>query len=150
MDKFNEMFWMKIALEQAKKAYEEDEVPVGAVIVKDNKIIAKAHNQTEYYKNSLMHAEMLAIKEAIKKLGKWLYGCSLYATLEPCIMCAGAIILSRLDKVVFAVKDPKAGACGTLYNIVQDKRLNHQVEIKSGVLEELSKELLTEFFKKKR
>ena len=148
--KFSDEFWMKIALEEAKNAYEANEVPVGAIIVKDNQIIAKAHNQTEYYQNSLMHAEMLAIKQAIKKLGKWLYNCSLYVTLEPCVMCAGAIVLSRLYKVVFATKDPKAGACGTLYNITQDKRLNHQVEIKSDVLKELSKELLTEFFNEKR
>ena len=142
---------MEKALELARQAGEKGEVPVGAVLVKDNRCIAAAHNLREESGNPIEHAEMLVVQEASQKLGNWrLTGTTLYVTLEPCPMCAGAIVLARIPKVVYATADPKAGAAGTLYNILQDKRLNHQVELVRGVCAEESSALLKSFFKSRR
>lgn len=147
----SDILWMEKALELARQADKKGEVPVGAVLVKDNKCVAAAHNLREQSGNPIAHAEMLAIQEASKKIGNWrLTGTTLYVTLEPCPMCAGAIVLSRISKVIYATADPKAGAAGTIYNILQDKRLNHQVELVRGVCAEESRILLKSFFKNRR
>ncbi len=142
---------MNIALQQARKAALEDEVPVGAVIVQNGKIIAKGHNKKNARQNTLWHAEMVVLDKAQKKLNTWhLEDCELYVTLEPCPMCAGACINSRLKRVVFGAYDKKAGCCGTLYNLVQDKRFNHRLEVLGGVLEKDCANVLSEYFKTKR
>ena len=147
----SDVFWMEKALELAQQAGEMGQVPVGAILVKNSHCIAATHNQREQSGNPIAHAEMLAIQEASQKLGNWrLTDTVLYVTLEPCPMCAGAIVLARIPKVVYAAYDPKAGAAGTLYNIVQDPRLNHQVELISGVCAEQSSILLKSFFKNRR
>jgi len=139
------------ALEEAGKAYDEGEVPVGAVVVWENRIIGRGHNQTEALQDPTAHAEILAITAAASFLSSWrLEGVSLYVTLEPCPMCAGAIVNSRIPTLVFGAFDPKRGACGSLYNIVQDERLNHRVQLISGVLAEESSDLLRQFFKELR
>ncbi|NSL52326.1 tRNA adenosine(34) deaminase TadA [Calidifontibacillus erzurumensis] len=151
MTEFDDQYYMKIAIEEANKAESIGEVPIGAVIVKDGTIIARAHNLRESEQRAIAHAELLAIDEACKKLGTWrLTGTTLYVTLEPCPMCAGAIVLSRVDRVVFGAFDPKGGCVGTLMNLVQDDRFNHIAEVKSGVLEEECSFLLSNFFKKLR
>ncbi len=138
---------MKQALREAEKAYEQDEVPVGAVIVQKGKIIGRGYNQIERLNDPTAHAEMIAITAATNHLrSRRLEECTLYVTLEPCPMCAGAIVQSRIPTLVFASFDPKAGACGTLYNIVHDKRLNHTVHVVSGVCDRESEELLKGFF----
>ncbi|MDP1852921.1 MAG: tRNA adenosine(34) deaminase TadA [Candidatus Omnitrophota bacterium] len=142
---------MSEAIKEAIKASEEDEVPVGCVIVRDGKIIARAHNQVERLKDPTAHAEMIAITSAANFLGsKWLSEASLYVTIEPCSMCAGALVLSRIKEVVYGAPDPKAGACGSIINIANDKKLNHRIKVKSGILEDKCGSLLSEFFKKKR
>lgn len=147
----SDVLWMEKALELARQASEKGEVPVGAVLVKDDTCIAAAHNLRELSGNPIAHAEMLVIQEAAQKVGNWrLTGTTLYVTLEPCPMCAGAIVLARIPKVVYAADDPKAGAAGTLYNILQDERLNHQVELVSGICAEESSTLLKSFFKNRR
>jgi tRNA(adenine34) deaminase len=139
--------WMKQALREAQRAYEQDEVPVGAVVVHEGKIIGRGHNQMERLQDPTAHAEMIAITAATNHLqSRRLDECILYVTLEPCPMCAGAIVLSRIPTLVFATFDPKAGACGTLYNIVHDKRLNHSVHVISGVCDRESEEYLKGFF----
>ena len=139
--------WMKQALREAERAYEQDEVPVGAVVVHKGKVIGRGYNQIERLQDPTAHAEMIAITAATNNLqSRRLEGCILYVTLEPCPMCAGAIVLSRIPTLVFATFDPKAGACGTLYNIVHDKRLNHSVHIISGVCDRESEEYLKGFF----
>ncbi len=144
-------YYMKAAIDQAFVAEEHDEVPIGAVIVYEGKIIGRAHNQREMLGDPTAHAEMIAITQAAEYVGNWrLNGCTIYVTLEPCPMCAGAIVLARMDRLVYGCADPKAGACGTLYNIVQDERLNHGVEITTGVLSQQCGGLLSEFFRKKR
>ncbi len=143
--------WMNAALRQAEKAFEADEVPVGAVVVQNNNIIGTGYNQVERLNDSTAHAEIIALTAAMNTIGsKWLPECCLYVTLEPCSMCAGAIVLARLDQLVFAANDPKSGACGSLYNIVQDPRLNHRVKMISGIMEDRSSAMLKEFFSKKR
>ncbi len=143
--------YMRIALNEAKKAYRDDEVPIGAVVVKDGMVISKAHNLREKKQSSTAHAEVLAIEKACKKLGSWrLDGCVLYVTLEPCTMCIGASILARVDGVVYGAKDPKGGSLGSLYDISLIKGLNHYPWIVSGVCEEKSASLLKEFFRNKR
>jgi tRNA(adenine34) deaminase len=140
--------FMRLAIDQAKKAAELGEVPIGAVIVMDNVVIASAYNLREQEQRSVAHAELLAIDEACKKLGTWrLTNATLYVTLEPCPMCAGAIMLSRIDRAVFGAYDPKGGCAGTLMNLLQEDRFNHQSEVISGVLEKECGELLTSFFK---
>lgn len=144
--------FMRQALKEAQKAFDEDEVPVGVVIVKDGKVIAKAHNTREKAQDALNHSELLAIRKACKKLQSWrLIDCDIYVTLEPCYMCAGAIVNARINRVVFGAFDKKAGCCGTLYNIVQDKRFNHRVkEVKGGVLENECAQIISHFFSQKR
>jgi tRNA(adenine34) deaminase len=143
--------WMRHALAEAQLALEKDEVPIGAVVVHEDKIIGRGHNQVESLNDPTAHAEIIAIGAACNFLNSWrLTDTHLYVTVEPCTMCAGAIVLSRIDRLIFGAKDPKAGACGSLYNIVQDGRLNHQVEIVPHVLEEECAQLLREFFDKVR
>ena len=147
--KKDELFMGK-ALQQALYAFDADEIPVGAVIVHNNRIIAKAYNQVELLKDPTAHAEMIAITQAASYLGsKWLEKCTLYVTIEPCSMCAGALVLSRIERVVFGAKDPKTGAFGSKLDI-NSLRLNHKLKIKSGVLETECGQLLSEFFKVKR
>ena len=144
-------YWMQEALKEAEKTLKKKEVPVGAVVVYQNKIIGRGHNQVETLNGATAHAEILAIGAASNFLNSWrLKDTTIYVTVEPCIMCAGAIILSRVKKLVFATPDPKAGACGSLYNLPQDIRLNHQVEITSGLLEEQCKAILQAFFERLR
>jgi len=143
--------WMRLAMNEAEQAYSEDEVPVGAIIVKDDQIIGKGHNQIERLKDPTAHAEMIAISAAANALlSRRLDNCSLYVTLEPCSMCAGAIVLARITNLVIGTMDPKTGGCGSLMNIVQDKRLNHQVNIVTGVMAVDSASMLRSFFKKLR
>ncbi len=143
--------FMRLALKEAEAAAAEDEVPVGCVIVRGGKVIARAHNQRETLKDPTAHAEMIAITQAAEAVGDWrLEGCDLYVTLEPCAMCAGAIVLARLARVVFGATDPKAGACGTLMNLVQDARLNHRVTLVTGVLAEPCGGILSGYFRGKR
>ena len=142
---------MRHALELARQAAENGEVPVGAILVSGDVRIAEASNLREQCGNPIAHAEMLAIQAASEKIGNWRFtDTTLYVTLEPCPMCAGAIVLSRIPKVVYGATDPKSGAAGTLYNILQDERLNHQVEVVSGVLAEESSALLKSFFQQRR
>jgi tRNA(adenine34) deaminase len=141
---------MRKALRLAGKAAEKDEVPVGALVVQDGRIIARAYNQRESKKSPTAHAELLAIEKAAKKLGGWrLPRCTLYVTLEPCPMCAGAIVNARIEKVVYGAPDPKAGALGSVYDLAQGK-LNHTPEVISGVLQEECGQILSDYFKKKR
>jgi tRNA(adenine34) deaminase len=144
-------YYMTIAIEEAKKAEAIMEVPIGAIIVKDGEIIARGHNLRETEQRSIAHAEMLAIDEACQKLGTWrLEDATLYVTLEPCPMCAGAVVLSRVKRVVFGAYDPKGGCAGTLMNLLTEEKFNHQVEVEGGVLEKECGELLTNFFRRIR
>ena len=143
--------WMQAALREAERAMEQDEVPVGAVVVYGNRIVGRGHNMVEQLKDPTAHAEMIAITAACETLGrKQLADCTMYVTLEPCPMCAGAIVWARLRRLSFGAFDDKAGAASTLYNILQDGRLNHQVEIVSGVEGDKAADLLRAFFAKKR
>ncbi|MFS0865613.1 tRNA adenosine(34) deaminase TadA [Fredinandcohnia sp. 179-A 10B2 NHS] len=143
--------YMRLAIEEAKKAEAFDEVPIGAVIVLEDEIIGAAHNLRETEQRSIAHAELLAIDEACKKIGSWrLEEATLYVTLEPCPMCAGAIVLSRVKRVVYGAADPKGGCAGTLMNLLQEHRFNHQTDVVAGVLEEECSSLLSSFFKKIR
>jgi len=147
----DDIFFMRLALQEAKRAAEIDEVPIGAVVVKDDEIISKAHNLRETQQDATAHAELLAIRKACEILGTWrLIGCSLYVTLEPCPMCAGAIILSRVDRVVFGAKDPKGGACGSIVNLPADERFNHRPEVVEGVMANECGDMLRVFFQSKR
>lgn len=142
---------MRLALREAQAALEADEVPIGAVIVKNGRVIASAHNQREQLHDPTAHAEMIAITQAAEALGNWrLDGCTLYVTLEPCPMCAGAAVLARLPRVVYGAADPKAGAVTTLYRLLDDPRLNHRAEVVGGVLAEPCGEILSRFFQQKR
>jgi len=143
--------FMRVAIEAAKVAEENGDVPIGAVIVYENKIIAKAYNQREQLADPTAHAEIIALTQAAAAIGnRRLDGCTMYVTLEPCCMCAGALVLSKIDRLVYGCDDPKTGACGSLYNIVQDERLNHRLEVTSGVLRNEYHKLLQDFFRKKR
>ena len=143
--------FMKEALKEALKAYNKEEVPIGAVIVKDGKIIARAHNTKETTFNPCAHAEILALQKAGKKLGAWrLTGCTMYVTLEPCPMCAGAIINSRIDEIYIGAMDEKTGALGSVLNLVEDYKFNHKVKINCGLLEEECTKMLKDFFKELR
>lgn len=142
---------MQEALKQAQLAADKDEVPIGAVIAHKNKIIAKAHNQVEMLKDPTAHAEMLAITQATSYLTcKWLQECTLYVTIEPCSMCAGALVLARIKKVCFGAKDPKAGACGSVISIAKNEKLNHRLQVQDGVLKDECADIISDFFKKKR
>lgn len=142
---------MRAAIDQANIALENGDVPVGAVIVRENKIIAKGYNQRQQLNDPTAHAEIIALTAAAEHIGHWrLLNCTIYVTLEPCPMCAGALVLARIDRLVFGCDDPKTGACGSLYNIVQDNRLNHRLEITKGVLADDCSKLLQDFFSVKR
>jgi tRNA(adenine34) deaminase len=141
---------MKLALEQAKTAERMGEIPVGAVLVKDESIVASNHNRTRQFSDQTAHAEKLVIEEVIRNGEKFLYDYTLYVTLEPCLMCTGFIIHSRVGRVVFSAWDPKAGCCGSIYNMLKDKSLNHHPEVYFGVLEEECSSVLTDFFVRKR
>jgi len=143
---------MRIALQEAEAAFKLGEVPIGAVIVVNGDVIARAHNMKEQWNDATAHAEMIAIKQAVEKLGHWrnLREAALYVTVEPCPMCAGAIVQSRIKTLAYGCDDPKAGAVHSLMNIVQDSRLNHWVEVVAGVMEEECRELMQRFFAKLR
>ena len=144
-------FFMREALKEAKKAYNKLEIPVGAVIVKNGEIIARAHNIKEEKKDTTKHAEILAIQKASKKLETWrLNDCEMYVTLEPCPMCAGALIQSRIKKVYIGTMDEKTGACGSVLNLLEDFKFNHKVEVEKGILKEECEKILKEFFIKLR
>jgi tRNA(adenine34) deaminase len=143
--------WMSRAIDQARRAFEEEEVPVGAVVVHDGQIIGEGYNQRESLQDPTAHAEMIAITQAAAALKSWrLLDCMLYVTLEPCPMCAGAIVQARLPVIVYGTTDPKAGACDSLYQITTDERLNHQVAVRSGVLRDECRRLLQDFFAEQR
>jgi tRNA(adenine34) deaminase len=140
--------FMREALREAEKALERNEVPVGCVIVKQGRIIGRGHNQREMLQDSTAHAEMIAISAACQNVGSWrLEECEMFVTLEPCLMCAGAIVLARIPRLVYGAADPKAGACGSIYDVVRDPRLNHTVNVTAGVMSEASGSLLQEFFR---
>ena len=143
--------FMQIAIKEAKKGTKYDEVPIGAVIVKDGKVIAKAHNKKEEKKCANYHAEIVAIEKACKKVGDWrLIGCDIYVTLEPCAMCTGALINARVDNIYFGAYDEKAGCCGSLYNLMEDGKFNHSSNVQGGILEKECGQMLTEYFRAKR
>ncbi len=143
--------FMRLALSEAEAALVENEVPIGAVIVHDGHVVAAAHNQREQLRDPTAHAEMIAITQAAEALGSWrLDGCTLYVTLEPCPMCAGAIVQARVPLVVYGAADPKAGAVQTLFQLLSDRRLNHQAQIVPGVLAEQCGAILTKFFQEQR
>ena len=138
---------MGLALVEAKAAAAEGEVPVGAVVMRGEQVVGCGHNRTQTACDPTAHAELLAIRSAAARLGSWrLEGCTLYATLEPCAMCAGAAVLARIPALVYGADDPKAGACGSLRNVVEDPRLNHRIEVRRGVLEGPCRDLLRDFF----
>lgn len=147
----NREYYMKQALKEAEKAYQKLEVPVGAIIVKDGKIIARAHNQKETKMDTTKHAEILAIQKASKKLQSWrLIDCEMYITLEPCSMCAGAIINSRIKKIYIGTMDDKTGAAGSKLNLFEDYTFNHKVEVEKNIMKEECEEILKKFFKELR
>jgi tRNA(adenine34) deaminase len=142
---------MREALKEARLACEENEVPVGCVIVHSGRIVGRAHNQRERLNDPTAHAEMIAVTQASSALDRWrLSGCTAYVTIEPCTMCAGALVLARVDRLVFGARDEKAGACGSLYNVVRDDRLNHRIEVVGGLLGDEAGEMLKEFFRRRR
>ena len=143
--------YMKEAIKEAKKAYEKGEIPVGAVIVKNHKIIARAYNKKEDKLDTTKHAEILAIQKASKKLKAWrLADCEMYVTLEPCSMCAGALIQSRIKKVYIGTMDKKTGACGSVLNLLEDYTFNHKVEVETGIMQKECESILKQFFKELR
>lgn len=143
--------YMKEALKQAQKAYNKGEIPVGAIIVKNNKIIARAHNEKEYKLDTTKHAEITAIQKASKKLKAWrLTDCEMYVTLEPCSMCAGALIQSRIKKVYIGTMDKKTGACGSVLNLLENYEFNHKVDVETSILQQECEKILKEFFKNLR
>jgi tRNA(adenine34) deaminase len=147
----NDEHFMQLAIEQAGIAEENDDVPIGAVIVHNGQIIGKAYNQREQLQDPTAHAEIIALTQAAAALESWrLEGCTMYVTLEPCTMCAGALVLARIDRLVYGCDDPKTGAVKSLYNIVQDSRLNHRIEVISGVLADECREKLQNFFQQRR
>ncbi len=143
--------YMRIALSQAKRAYDKEETPIGCVIVYEGRVIARGYNKRNTKKNTLAHAEMIAINKASKTLGDWrLEGCTLYVTLEPCPMCAGAIVQARVSRVVVGSMNPKAGCAGSVFNLLEAPGFNHQVELLTGVLSAECSQLMTQFFKELR
>jgi tRNA(adenine34) deaminase len=143
--------YMLAAIETARIAEDNGDVPIGAVIVHQDRIIARAYNQREQLQDPTAHAEIVALTQAAEFVGSWrLEGCTMYVTMEPCCMCAGALVLSRMDRLVYGCDDPKAGACKSLYNIVQDERLNHRLEVTRGVLAEDCSTILQDFFLRRR
>ncbi len=146
----NDEYYMNIALKEAHKAAAEDEIPVGACLVRDGEIILKEHNRTRLQQNPLAHCEKLILDEAQKMGLKYLQDCTLYVTLEPCLMCSGMIIHSRLGRVVYGASDPKTGTCGSVYQTLKDKHFNHRPELKRGVMAADCALVLTDFFQNKR
>ena len=143
--------FMEKAISQAQKAYDLGEVPVGALIIRKGEVLSEAHNLTGSMKDPTAHAEVLAIRKASERLRDWrLVGCTLYTTLEPCAMCAGALVLSRIERLVFGAADPKSGMVGSLGNLVCDDRHNHRLEVTSGILQDESADLLRSYFKNRR
>ncbi len=139
--------YMELALEEAKKAYGKGDVPVGAVIVYKGRVIAADHNRREEFQNATAHAELLVIKQACAELGSWrLPNCTLYVTLEPCPMCAGALVNARCERIVYGTKDPKAGAAGSVLNVLNNPNLNHRLSVSSGIMEGPCKKILEDFF----
>ncbi len=147
----SDLFYMKLALEQAREADACGEVPVGAVLVREGRVLAACRNRCEELKDATAHAEILALREGSRRLGGWrLTGTTLYVTLEPCPMCAGALVQARVERLVYGAADPKGGACGTLYNLVQDERLNHRLAVTGGVMADECAVLLQGFFRRRR
>lgn len=147
----DDIHYMNLALKEAKKSIGIDEVPVGALIVQNGKVIAKAHNEREKTNDPTGHAEILAIRKACRKIGSWrLVDCTIYVTIEPCSMCAGTILWTRMAKIVYGAKDPKGGALGSSYNLFAQKGLNHQLEIQGGILENECALLVKQYFQEKR
>ncbi|MCD7778852.1 MAG: tRNA adenosine(34) deaminase TadA [Clostridiales bacterium] len=144
-------YYMNLAIEEGKKAFDNDEVPIGCVIVYEGEVIGRGANSRISDKNPLCHAEIKAINEACGKVGDWrLEGCSLFVTIEPCPMCSGAILQARIDRVVFGASNPKAGCCGSILNMMDDDRFNHKVEVVKGIKEEECARLMKDFFKRRR
>jgi len=140
--------FMKEAIKQAKKAYDKEEIPVGAVIVKDGKIIARGYNKKEEKKDTTQHAEIIAIQKASRKIDAWrLQDCEMYVTLEPCAMCTGALIQARLKRVYIGTMDPKTGACGSVLNLLEDYKFNHKVEVETNIMQKECEKILKDFFK---
>ena len=140
--------FMKEAIKQAKKEYDKEEIPVGAVIVKDGKIIARGYNKKEEKKDTTQHAEIIAIQKASRKIGAWrLQDCEMYVTLEPCAMCTGALIQARLKRVYIGTMDPKTGACGSVLNLLEDYKFNHKVEVETNIMQKECEKILKDFFK---
>ncbi|MCL2389477.1 MAG: tRNA adenosine(34) deaminase TadA [Elusimicrobia bacterium] len=147
----DDVFFMRAALRECQKAVNSGEVPVGAVIVKDGKIIARGFNKNITATDPTAHAEIVALRRAAKKLGNYrLNDCTIYVTLEPCAMCASALVHARIKKIVYGAPDPKAGACGSIFNIARHEKLNHKIELSSGALEDECSKMLKDFFKSKR
>ena len=143
--------FMRQAIAEAEKAFDEGEVPVGAVVVLENRIVGRGHNQTERLKDATAHAEMIALSAAAEQFESWrLLGAELFVTIEPCAMCAGAAVLGRVERIVFGVRDPKFGACGSIFNIPTEERLNHRIAVTEGVLAEQARALLVSFFQERR
>lgn len=143
--------YMRLALEEARRAPAKGEVPIGAVLLLEDRVLARVHNCREAWQDPTAHAEIVALREAANQLGTWrLTGTTLYVTMEPCAMCTGAIIQSRVSRLVFGTKDPKAGACGSVFNLPVERRLNHRVQVVGGVLEQESQALLQNFFRQLR
>ncbi len=140
--------WMRQTLDLAETAAQAGEVPVGALVVKGKEVVGRGANRTRRDQDPTAHAEILAVRAAAAHMGSWgLEGCTVYVTLEPCAMCAGSLVLARVDRLVFGTADPKAGACGSLRNIVADRRLNHRIEVQTGVLQEACSDILKQFFR---
>jgi tRNA(adenine34) deaminase len=143
--------WMELALREAELAFEENEVPVGAVVVANGRVIGRGHNRTESLCDATAHAEMIALSAAYAYAGDWrLDGCVLVSTLEPCAMCSGAAVLSRVNTIVYGARDPKFGACGSIFEIPTDRKLNHRIEVVSGIMQDDVSDLMRKFFKKVR
>jgi tRNA(adenine34) deaminase len=147
----DEAYYMRLALREAEKAREHEDVPIGAVLVREGELLAAAHNERELRQDPTAHAEILALREAARAIGSWrVLGATLYVTLEPCAMCAGAIVLARVPRVVYGATDPKAGACGSVLDVLADARLNHRPEVASGLLAPDCGQLLSDFFAARR
>ena len=147
----NDAEYMRMAIVEARAALEHKDVPVGAVIVNNGEVIARAHNQRELLRDPTAHAEMIALTQAASAMNAWrLTGCTAYVTLEPCVMCTGALVLARISRLVYGATDPKSGACESLYDIPRDERLNHRIEVARGVLADECGELLRQFFRDRR
>lgn len=145
------VYFMQEALKEAQKSLDKEEIPIGCVIVKDGHIIGRGHNAREELNQAIMHAEIMAINEANETIGNWrLLDCTLFVTIEPCVMCSGAIGLARIPKVIYGAKNAKFGGAGSLYDILQDSRLNHRVEVETGVLEEDCAQIMQMFFRERR